>query len=381
MSGHIRRRKGRDGNTRWQARWIGPDHREHARTFDRRVDAERHLASQTSSVLRGEWVNPRRAATPFRTWGDQVMASRLHVGQATAARDESIYRNHVLPRFDHRPLGSVRALDIQAWVNDLAASGLAPTTVRRCVQLAAAVFDAAVRDRLIAVSPVPGVTLPKLEHREMRFLSEDQLDDLLAAVDPTSWLLVATAAYTGLRFGELGGLQADSLDPLKRRLRVTQNLQDVQGRLSLGPPKTSAGRRTVTLPASLADALAEHISGRTGFVFTSPEGGPIRRTNFRRRVWTPATGQAGLAGVRFHDLRHTHVAMLIAEGEHPKVIQARLGHASIRTTLDLYGHLMEGLDEAAAAALDARFRSATDTSRTRVVAKVIEIAPGNSRNP
>ncbi len=381
MSGHIRRRKSRDGSTRWQARWVGPDHREHARTFDRRIDAERHLASQTSSVLRGEWVNPRRAATPFESWGDQVMASRLHVGQATAARDDSVYHNHLLPRFGDRPLGSVRALDVQAWVNDLAASGLAPTTVRRCVQLAAAVFDAAVRDRLIAVSPVPGVTLPKLDHREMRFLSEDQLDDLLAAVEPASWLLVATAAYTGLRFGELGGLQTDSLDTLKRRLRVTQNLQDVQGRLSLGPPKTSAGKRTVTLPASLTDALAEHIAGRTGFVFTSPEGGPIRRTNFRRRVWIPATEQAGLAGVRFHDLRHTHVAMLIAEGEHPKVIQARLGHASIRTTLDLYGHLMEGLDEAAAAALEARFRSATDKSRTRTVAKVIEITPENAGNP
>jgi len=162
---------------------------------------------------------------------------------------------------------------------------------------------------------------------------------------------------------------------------VTQNLRDVQGRLSLGIPKTSAGRRTVTLPASLTDALAEHIAGRSGFVFTSPDGGPIRRTNFRRRVWTPATDQAGFRGLRFHDLRHTHVAMLIAEGEHPKVIQARLGHASIRTTLDLYGHLMEELHEAAAAALDARFRSATDRSRTRAVAKVSEIAPGNSRNP
>lgn len=254
-------------------------------------------------------------------------------------------------------------------------------TVRRCVQLASAVFDAAVRDQFIAVSPVRGVTLPKLEHREVRFLSEDEMADLLAAVEPESWLLVATAAYTGLRFGELCGLQADSLDLLKRRLRVTQTLRDVQGQLSLGPPKTAAGKRTVTLPASLADALAQHLKGSVGFVFTAPEGGPIRRSNFRRRVWTPATSQAGLAGLRFHELRHTHVAMLIAEGEHPKVIQARLGHASIRTTLDLYGHLMEGLDEAAAAALDARFKSATDKSRTRAVARVVEINLRNTRNP
>ncbi len=381
MTGHIRKRRTRDGATRWQARWTGPDHREHAKTFNRRIDAERHLAQQTSSVLRGEWVSPRRASTPFRSWAEQVMATRLHVAEATTARDGSLFRNHVLPHFSEHQLGSVRALDVQAWINDLAASGLAPTTVRRCVQLASAVFDAAVRDRLIAVSPVSGITLPKLEHREMRFLTEEELADLLAVVHPAFWLLVATAAYTGLRFGELCGLQVDSIDPLGRRLRVSQSLRDVDGHLSLGPPKTSASRRSVALPAGLAEALGEHIAGRTGFVFTGPEGGPIRRSNFRRRVWLPATSEAGLPGVRFHDLRHTHVAMLIAEGEHPKLIQTRLGHASIRTTLDLHGHPLEGLDESAAAALDAGFRSVTDKSRTRPTATVVEIGARNGGNP
>ena len=120
----------------------------------------------------------------------------------------------------------------------------------------------------------------------------------------------------------------------------------------------AAARRTVTLPASLCDELARHLNHypTDDLIFTASEGGPIRWSNFRRRTWKPATEAVGLDGLRFHDLRHSHAALLIAAGEHPKVIQGRLGHASIRTTLDVYGHLFEGLDEAAAERLDETWR-------------------------
>jgi integrase len=88
-------------------------------------------------------------------------------------------------------------------------------------------------------------------------------------------------------------------------------------------------------------------------------GGPLRRTLFRRRTWLPAVSDSVGEPCRFHDLRHTHAALLIAEDVHPKVLQERLGHASIKTTLDVYGHLFEGLDEAAADALDEAIGRAT----------------------
>jgi integrase len=125
------------------------------------------------------------------------------------------------------------------------------------------------------------------------------------------------------------------------------------------------------MPAFLVDELAEHLArygDPDGWVFVAPTGGPIRRTNFRRRFWIPAVAASVCEPFRMHDMRHTHAAMLIAEGVHPKVLQARLGHASITTTLDVYGHLMEGLDEAAAHALDAVWhyrRELTDES-TRI---------------
>ena len=167
-------------------------------------------------------------------------------------------------------------------------------------------------------------------------------------------LLIESAVYTGLRFSELAGLRRDDVDPIRKTVTVHRGVVEVAGRLHIEEPKTPASRRTVATPGWLGEQLAFHLRGHDADqVFTAPQGGLLRRGNFRRRVWLPATAAAGLDGVRFHDLRHTHAAWLIAAGEHPKVIQSRLGHASISTTLDRYGHLMAGLDAAAAEALPA----------------------------
>jgi integrase len=230
--------------------------------------------------------------------------------------------------------------------------------VRKAYQLLAASLDAAVNDGLIARTPCRGIALPKVEHHEMRFLNPTEVAGLADAINPRYRALVLTAAYTGLRAGECAALKLPRLNLLQRQLTVAETLSDVRGHLRFTPPKTKAARRSVTLPASLCDELARHLSHypTESLVFTAAEGEPIRWSNLRRRTWQPATEAVGLDGLRFHDLRHTHAALLIAAGEHPKVIQARLGHASIGTTLDTYGHLFEGLDEAAADRLDATWR-------------------------
>jgi integrase len=150
-----------------------------------------------------------------------------------------------------------------------------------------------------------------------------------------------------------------SLDLLRRTLTVFEALSDVREQVRLTSPKAAAALRRVALPRFLADDLERHLgrwpAASDGFVFTSPEGGPLRRTNLRRRDWLPAVHASVGEPLGFQDLRHSHAAMLIAQGEHPKVIQLRLGHSSIQVSLDTYGHLFEGLDEAAADRLDAAF--------------------------
>jgi integrase len=115
----------------------------------------------------------------------------------------------------------------------------------------------------------------------------------------------------------------------------------------MGPTKTRT-RRTVTLPAFLVEMIGEHIArypSQSGHVFTSPGGGPVRHRNYMARHFGAAVEASGLpTGLRFHDLRHTCAAILIAQGWNPKQVQERLGHASVKTSLDRYGHLFDGHD-------------------------------------
>jgi integrase len=197
----------------------------------------------------------------------------------------------------------------------------------------------------------------------MRFLDATQVRHLAEVIGPRYGAMVLLAGGTGLRFGEAAGLTVDRLQWLKRSLIVSQTLVEVKGRVELRQTtKTATSRRAISLPGFLVDVLAAHVAeypSEDGFVFTSPAGGPLRRTNWRRRAWLPAVRASIGEPMRFHDLRHSHAAQLIAAGEHPKVIQARLGHTSIRTTLDAYGHLFDGLDEQAADRIDAMYRNAT----------------------
>jgi integrase len=155
------------------------------------------------------------------------------------------------------------------------------------------------------------------------------------------------AAYGGLRAGEHWALKVPRVNLLKRRLEVVESLSEVRRELVVGPTKTR-NRRTVSLPSFLADMIGKHVGdypSREGYIFTAAEGGPVRHHNFVLRDFSRAAREAGMPeGLRFHDLRHTCAAILTSQGWNPKQIQSRLGHASIRTTLDRYGHLFEGHD-------------------------------------
>ncbi|MGB5168950.1 MAG: site-specific integrase [Acidimicrobiia bacterium] len=362
---HIRKK----GVGRWQVRYRDPSGEERARTFRRRVDAERFLVTVETDKLRGTWTDPRLEKTTVSEWVPTWQAGRVHLRPSTRISAESLLRNHVLPYFGSRRLGSVTQIDVQAFVVHLEEKGLSASTIRQAYLLIAGAFSSALESGLIARTPCRSIKLPPNARREMRFLSTDDVAEVADAIDSPYRVLVLAAAYTGCRFGELAGLRTHRLDLAGRSLTVAESLSDVNGHLGLTQPKTAAARRQIALPKLLTDELAQHLTqhppGPEGFVFSAPEGGPLRRRNFRRRVWLPAVEASVGQPLRFHDLRHTHAAILIAQGEHPKVIQLRLGHSSIQVTLDTYGHLFEGLDDAAAERLDAIFlRTLADSSRT-----------------
>ena len=217
----------------------------------------------------------------------------------------------------------------------------------------------------------------------MRFLTPEEVEHLANTIGPEYSTLVRFAAYTGLRAGEVAALKVKRLDLMRGSVNVTESLSEAHGEVQLGPTKTYASR-SVALPRLLVDDLAEHLAVRgiaddpEAFVFATPTGEPMRPSNWYPRHFKPAVEAAGLAPLRFHDLRHTCAALLIAQGAHPRTIMERLGHSSVTTSLDRYGHLLPSLDEALTEGLDevmsaAASENLADFSRT--TADVLEFDP------
>lgn len=345
----------------YEARYRDPAGRSRSKTFRTKAEARTYLARVESAKHAGTWIDPQRAKLRFSTWAEE-RAAWSDLRPATRARADSLIRTHVLPEFGDVALGSITPLAVQSWINDLVEGGLSPSTVHGCYRLLGRIMSAAASAQLIAASPCRDMTLPLIERAEMLFLTADELHRLALAAGSFS-PLIYSAGYLGLRWGELAGLKRARIDTLRGALEVTETLNDVGGHLHFGPPKTKAARRRVSIPPFLASMLSDHLLARPGgpeaLVFVGRDGAPLRRTAFRTRHWKPAVKKAGLPdALRFHDLRHTCASLLIAQGAHPKEIQARLGHSSITTTLDRYGHLFPSLDERLKEGLDATYRRA-----------------------
>ncbi len=339
----------------WRARWRAPDGASRSKTFKRKAEADRHLATVEASKVTGAYVDPSAGRVSFRDYAERWRAMQVHRA-STACQVETNLRRHVYPVLGSRPLAAIRPSEVQAWVRGLT-SELAPGTVELTYRYVAAIFRAAVADRAVAMSPCVGVRLPKAERHAVEPLAVEAVEALTFAMPERYRALVVLAAGTGLRQGEAFGLTVPRVDFLRRVVRVDQQLVLLPGGApTLAPPKTDASVRTVPLPAVVLEALARHLHdhppGDDGFVFTNDAGRPIRRTRFSD-VWRAAVARAGLpAGVHFHDLRHFYASLLIRHGESVKVVQTRLGHASAGETLDTYSHLWPDSEDRTRQAVD-----------------------------
>lgn len=271
-----------------------------------------------------------------------------------------------------RPVSKIGEPEIKAWLIDW---DRALKTKANYHGLLFGVFSYAVEQGHLSTNPcartAPKRSKVKQSQAELRFLTETELAtaaDLAGGYDGD---LLKVAVGTGLRFSELGALWAGDVDLVRSTVRVSKawkrNGEDgetdipawLKRRLKpkhtmrqhyLGNPKTPKSRRTVSIAPPVAEILGRLIEGKRSddFVFTSPTGLPLHHSDFYTRVWAPLMAELGALDIeafRFHDLRHTHVAWLIAGGAPLPHIQTRLGHESITTTIDTYGHLLPAGDE------------------------------------
>jgi integrase len=372
------------GTCSWRVRYRRPTGSYATITgFTDKTTARNYASDLETDRRRGTWIDPAAGHTALATWVEQWLPS-LDVEIRTEENYRAYLRNHILPRWGHITLGDITALDVTTWLKQLRVH-YAASTVRTIRTMFSMLLDDAVEQRLIPLSP--------MHHHRRRGRRRDHTPSRAEKVfampehvlriaehatelgGSSAGLLVITAAWTGCRWGELTGLQSDHID-LARGVIVIDpdhgalHESGAHG-LWLGPSKTPASARTITLPPFLIDLLREHLATtHTQFVFTTRTGCPIRRSTFDRRVLRPAVDgdpQRGLPPVRpgltFHGLRHSHKTWLIAE-HIPEIAQARrLGHHLANRLVEVYSHVAPEIERHLLDTLERRYRHARRTHR------------------
>jgi integrase len=344
---------------RYQARyWHAGAHHSAPMTFLAKADALAWLARTQTDIRRGAWVDPAGAQMTVAELATRWLEHDPSKRASTVARDEVILRLHILPQMGKRRVGDVTPPDLQRLVNEWA-KRRAPRTARRQYDVVRALFAYAVASDWLARSPCRNIDLPRVETLRRPTVAPDDVAAIAEKIDARYSPMVWLGAVLGLRWGEVAGLSVANLDLLRGTLTVTEQLgRDRQ----LGPPKSAAGLRTLSLPKALATIIAAHLAanGLTAangdrLIFTSPRGTALDYSRWRQRVWLPAVNAAGIAGTSFHDLRRANATALVLDGVDLKTAQARLGHSDPRLTLAVYAQATSQADRMAAERLGERF--------------------------
>lgn len=289
-------------------------------------------------------------ATTVDQWIAHHIDHLTGVEPGTIASYRRYLKNDISPMLGELPISDLSRDNVAQWVQALSEDFAAKTVANKHAFLAGALAGA-VRAGLIAANPADGTRLPRGERREMVFLSRDEFGALLREV-PEQWQpMVEFLVASGARWSEATALKPADVDRTAGTVQIVRAWKrGDDAAYLLGPPKTKKSRRAINIPGDILDKL--DYTGE--WLFTKPgrgghsADGPVRGQSFRINVWNPAVLRAEIGQPRIHDLRHTCASWLIQAGVPLPVIQQHLGHESIQTTVDVYGHLDRGSMRAAA---------------------------------
>ncbi|MCW2496379.1 site-specific integrase [Jatrophihabitans sp.] len=295
-------------------------------------------------------------------WAARHFKALPHVGPATLENYQRDWRLRWQPHLGHMRLSRITREDV---TTALAKQTGSDKTIANAWGTLASMFKMAVLDGHMERSPTTGVKLAKRtshEKAEHRYLTADEfmqvLEDTSERYRPLVWML----GGTGMRWGEAAALTVADVNLAAKTVLVNKAWKrDREKGWYVGPPKTARSKRTITLPNEVVESIRPLVEGRkrTELLFTNRNGDPVKHQPFYREHWSKAcTSNIAAPRPRIHDLRHSHVAWLIAAGVGLPVIQARLGHEKITTTIDTYGHLIPDLHVQAADAASRVFTSA-----------------------
>jgi len=333
----------RDSSGRQRSKAVSP----------RKKDADAYLDTVQATVHAGTYreIEDIEFSEFAQRWLDEY--ATINVKPSTL----DTYRYRIVgpyaEAFGGHKLSQIGTGDVQRYLAQQAKRGLTPATVRAHLVLLRNMLNHAVLCGQLSRNPTDGIKPPKIPHTEMECLTPDEVRVFLKACDPEYRALFSTSVMTGMRLGELLALQWGDISWHGGTIRVRRSLY--QGEFQ--EPKSARSVRTIGMSDRLSAILLEHKLAAPyspyDLVFPTPEGTPMDPANLRHRVFSDTFKRSKLRRFRIHDLRHTFASLLINQGENLKYVQTQLGHSSITTTVDRYGHLMPEAHRGANDRLDA----------------------------
>jgi integrase len=344
-------------------------------------EAQVECARLISEIKGGLYVEPAKMTVRqfLAHWLDHM---KSQVAPRTHERYCEIALQGLAPLLGDVLLPKLKAIRISAAYSRALASGrrdgrggLSPRTVGHMHRILRQALQQAVEWDILARNPTDAVQPPKVEQKEMRALDVDETAALLEAVRPTRMFIpVLLAVTSGMRRGEITALRWRSVDLANGKLEVKTSTE--QTKVGVREKETKSGKaRTVTLATLAIEELRRHKFKQAqellrlgvrqtddSHVTAQIDGQPLKPNSLTHEFVRFIVGTK-LPRIRFHDLRHTHAKQLLKSNVHPKIVQERLGHEDISTTLNLYSHVLPGMQDDAAKRVDAALRTALDRHR------------------
>lgn len=364
MAGTIQKKR---ENT-WIVRiYLGRDAKGRTKHFNKTIhglkkDAQKFLTAKLREKDLGKFVEPVALLTKafLAEWLNDI--ARTRVREATFDGYKGIVDYYLNPAIGSERLCDLTPEHIQRVYGNLQRKGLSARTVRYVHSVLSSALNHAERQGMIFQNPCKRCQLPKQHKKEMNYFTPVEVRKFLAAArDSKQFAMFVLAIETGMRPGEYLALQWQDIDFENASVSVRRTVKVKKGGgFYFSTPKTAKSNRLLTLSNELIDALKTHrieqlkskMQNRDVYrdhdlVFPNEIGNPLLIGNVRKRYFNQIISKTGLPKIRLYDLRHTSATMLLAEGEHPKVVAERLGHASTNLTLDTYSHVLPGMQKQA----------------------------------
>lgn len=351
------------------------------------TEAKKLLTLFEAEILNGQYVKPEKMTLNvfFKDWLEKYADDPNNLSPDTRQNYINIFETRILPQYGHMKLGDIKTIHIVNFMNDLRKDDrrldgkegkLSDSTIANCYRAFNNVLSRATEWKFIKDNPAKGVKVPKAKSKKSDVYSKEELEKLLLILNdyPLHYrILIQLAVSTGARQGEIAALEWKHINMENNTILLEQSLTEVKKKGVQIKTTKNKRQRTVSIPKGLVTLLKKYKAQTNQerlaikdqmdpnwqdryFVFANEFGKPVRPDSIGQ-WWSRFKERHKIKNIRFHDLRHTSATLLINKGVHAKVISERLGHADISTTMNIYGHVLEEADQAAASHFDDLFEN------------------------